>query len=370
MKRVIMSVISDLSTDQRVHKVALFLQEQGADLLVVGRRFSDTTELSPRPYKTHRLTCRYRKGIFQYLEFNLKLFLFLLKQHTEILVANDLDTLLPNYLNSIRKKVPLVYDSHEYFTGVPELKDRPIKRGIWKLLEKWLLPKLRYSYTVNDSIRDLYKKEFGIDMKVVRNLPLKREAGFDGLPIQETGKTTLVMQGAGINNDRGYEEAILAMKFLPEDFILLIIGNGVALPGLKELVNKEKLQSKVQFIDRLPYEELMKYTRSAFLGLSLDKPVSINNTFSLPNKLFDYLSAGIPVICSALPEIKKIVEQFRVGICIDSVRPELIAETILAIKKDGDLYLRWKENTKAATTELNWDKEKPALAEIYHDLLK
>ncbi len=368
MKRVIMSVISDLATDQRVHKVAVYLHKKKANLLVVGRRFKDSVDLEPRPYKVHRIPCHFRKGVMQYVEFNIKLFIYLLGSKADILVANDLDTLLPNYLKSKLNKSSFVYDAHEYFTGVPELMHRPFKRKTWKLLEKWILPKIRYSYTVNESIRDLYKKEFGIEMKVVRNLPVYTEEAFP--PVNQTSRRILIMQGAGINNDRGYEEAILATKFLPEDFQLLIIGNGVVLPALKELCKTERLQDKVQFIDRLPYQELMKYTRSAYMGLSLDKPVSINNEYSLPNKLFDYMKAGIPVLCSNLPEIKKIVEQFGVGICIDRVEPELIAETILAISADNILHLGWKNNTRKAISELNWQKEIPVLDQIYDDLLK
>jgi glycosyltransferase involved in cell wall biosynthesis len=371
MKKVVMSVISDLATDQRVHKVAVYLQDKGADLLVVGRKFKDSPQLTARPYKVHRISCWFRKGVLQYAEFNFKLLIFLLRVKTNILISNDLDTLVPNYLKSRVSRLPLVYDAHEYFTGVPELMNRPIKRWVWKRVEHWILPKIMYSYTVNDSIRDLYKKEFSIEMKVVRNLPVltsSPEIFYPGNLFRD--KKILIMQGAGINNDRGYEEAIMSMKFLPDEFILQIIGNGVVLSSLKDLSRKEGLQQKVQFIDRLPYEKLMEYTRAAYLGLSLDKPVSINNMYSLPNKLFDYLKAGIPVLCSGLPEIKKIVEQFGVGICIDRVEPKFIAETILAVNANENLYSGWKNNTGKAIKELNWQKEIPVLDQIYSDLLK
>lgn len=398
MRKAIMSVISDLNTDQRVHKVALFLHENNCDVLVVGREFSNSLPVSERPYQTKRLRCRFRKGILQYLEFNLRLFWFLIFTRADFYISNDLDTLLPNFMVSKFRSVPLVYDSHEYFTGVPELKDRHLKRKAWKFLESSILPKIKYAYTVNQSIRDLYKKEYGIDMKVVRNLPvytdkhttdlnknqeLKNVLKLEDIPktnkvpnlinapvLFPSTKTILIMQGAGINHDRGYEEAIMAMEFLPDNFLLLIIGNGVVIDKLKSLTISKDLGQKVTFIPKVPYEELGSYTKQAFLGLSLDKPVTINNEFSLPNKIFDYMKAGVPVLSSSLPEIKKILEQFGVGRCIDKVDPEIIARNVLEIYNDPETYRRWKLNTSTALKELNWDKEKPVLLEIYRELIK
>lgn len=371
MRKAIMSVISDLSSDQRVHKVAMFLHENKCEILLVGRNFRDSLALSERPYQTKRLTCRFRKGILQYLEFNMRLLWFLLFHKADFYISNDLDTLLPNFIASKFRKAPLVYDSHEYFTGVPELKDRHLKRKAWKLLERMILPKAEYAYTVNQSISNLYKKEYGIDMKVVRNLPLDITQTLQDVPTLIPGnRTILIMQGAGINNDRGYEEAILAMEFLPENFLLLIIGNGVVIDQLKSLASTKSLEQKVTFIPKVPYEKLGSYTRQAFLGLSLDKPVSINNELSLPNKIFDYIKAGVPILSSSLPEIKKILEQFGVGRCIDRVDPQVIAGNILEIFNDPETYQIWKRNTETAIKELNWEKEKPVLMEIYRDLIK
>lgn len=235
-------------------------------------------------------------------------------------------------------------------------------------------------------------------MKVVRNLPvyadkhntdlnkdqeLKNVLKLEDIPktnkvpnlinapvLFPSTKTILIMQGAGINHDRGYEEAIMAMEFLPDNFLLLIIGNGVVIDKLKSLTISMDLGQKVTFIPKVPYEELGSYTQQAFLGLSLDKPVSINNEFSLPNKIFDYMKAGVPVLSSSLPEIRKILEQFGVGRCIDKVDPEIIARNVLEIYNDPETYRRWKLNTSTALKELNWDKEKPVLLEIYRELIK
>lgn len=379
VKRITMSVISDLASDQRVHKVASYLKEKGADLLVIGRQLPGSLPPGERAYKIHRIPCRFSKGVLQYLEFNLRLLLQLLKTRSDILIANDLDTLGPNYLVSVIGRKPLVYDSHEYFTGVPELKNRKGKRWIWKTLERILLPQVKYSYTVNDSIRDLYAREYGIQMEVVRNLPLKIHEPLRPVETanQEPGselslpgdRQILIMQGAGINSDRGYEEAIDAMKYLPGNFLLVIIGDGNVLHQLKERVKRSSLEQKVLFIKRVPYSFLKSYTRQAWLGLSLDKPISVNNSFSLPNKLFDYIHSGIPVLASDLVEVKKIIDRYNVGACIHAVSAEQISRAVLDIYNNQDQYLRWKENTISAAEELTWENEKKELDKIFDQLL-
>jgi glycosyltransferase involved in cell wall biosynthesis len=364
-KKVIMSVISDLVTDQRVHKVCMFLHAKNQDVLLVGRSFKDSKMVEPRPYRTRRLNCTFRKGPIQYFEFNLRLFFFLLFSESKLLVSNDLDTLTPNFIISRWRNVPLVFDAHEYFTGVPELLDRPFKRSIWKWMERLMLPKLNTAYTVNHSIRELYKKEYGIDMEVIRNLPFLTAE----IPQTEGIPFRLILQGAGMNRDRGIEEVILAMKLLPPTISLLLVGGGTLWNELQLLVQTQQLESRVTIISKLPFAELAAITRTAWLGITMDKPVSLNNTFSLPNKLFDYIHAGIPVLASSVPEVKSIIEQYSVGYCIEQVTPESIAAAILFIYEHPEQYQAWKKNTVHAARELNWELESKKLDRIYSALL-
>jgi glycosyltransferase involved in cell wall biosynthesis len=370
MKRIVVSVINDLVTDQRVHRISSTLHEYGNRVLLVGRVLPESLPLQ-RVYDTHRMRCKYRRGFFFFAEYNIRLFFFLLFRKFDILVSNDLDTLPANFFISLIRRKPLVYDSHEYFTGVPELDTRPKAKVFWEKMESLLFPRLKYIYTVNESIANLYRQKYRKNIHVVRNVPVRisknswPERSDLGLP---ENKKIVILQGAGININRGAEEAIQSMKYL-DGTILLIIGGGDVVHLLNDIVLKEGVGDKVLFKPKMPYEQLMSYTRLADVGITLDKDTNINYRFSLPNKLFDYIQAGIPVLCSNLVEVAGIVKKWDVGMVADNHDPEHIAQRINEMLIDLERYKIWKANLAKAAEELSWDNEKQRLLEVYKDLL-
>lgn len=312
----------------------------------------------------------FEKGPLFYMEYNIRLFFFLLKENPDVLVSNDLDTLLPNYLIHRLKGRPLVYDSHEYYLGVPELEGRTMVRSIWKSIESHIFPKLKDIFTVNESIANLYKEDYGKDLKILRNVPERvvlptRDRAKLGLP---EDRHIILLQGAGINIDRGAEEAVLAMQYL-DNVLFLIIGGGDALPGLKKLMTDHKLEDKVQFIPKQPLGSLLQYTVCADIGLTLDKDTNLNYRFSLPNKIFDYIQAGVPVLSSDLPEIKKIIEEYKIGCITPSHDPIILANTIREMLEDTARIAMWKENLIIAANNLCWENEEQALQEVYGQYL-
>lgn len=371
MKRIVISVINDLVTDQRVHKLAQLLYNEGNDVLLIGRVLPESLPLI-RDYRILRLRLFFKKGPLFYATFNIRLFFVLLFRRADILVANDLDTLLANYMVAKIRRKQLVYDTHEIFTEVPELQNRPFVRNIWETIEKCILPKLKYVYTVNQSIAQIYSRKYNIDVQVVRNIPpnINKDNWSTRSELSlPADKHIIIFQGAGINIDRGAEEAILAMKYI-EYAQLLIIGSGDVLEQLKMLVIDGSLSDKVTFLSKMPYEQLMAYTRNADIGLSLDKDTNINYRYSLPNKIFDYIQAEIPVLCSNLVEVANIVQTWQIGVIAENHQPQYLAQKINEMLDDRARYQLWKQNLKKAALELNWDKEKHTLLKIYSDLIQ
>lgn len=323
--------------------------------------------MESRSYRTKRFRMYYEKGALFYAWFNFRLFWFLLFRPSTILVSNDLDTLLPNYLVSKLKGKKLVYDSHEYFTEVPELISRPKVKAVWERIERFIFPKLTFVSTVNLSIAEKYHEKYGVSLKVVRNVsPLwnpdhirsKKELGIP------EGKHILIMQGAGLNVDRGVEEAIRMMPFL-QNTVLIIVGNGDIIPKMKKLVETENWQDLVLFFGKRPYSELLQFTQQADLGLSFDQPTNPNYLFSLPNKIFDYIHTSTPIICSDLVEVSKLVKGYQVGEIVTNFEPKSLAQQVQTALNNTELMTLWKNNCKIAASKENWEVEVQQLNEFY-----
>lgn len=359
-KKIIVSVTNDLVSDNRVHKVCTSLTKMGFAVLLVGRKLSGSLPVNRRKYDTKRFKLLFNSGLLFYAEYNLRLSLFLLFSKFDVLLSNDLDTLPANFLASKAKKKQLVYDSHEYFTEVPELIHRPKVKRVWEWLEKIMLPKIKHAYTVCNSIAQIYSEKYDVPFKVVRNVPVKSNVVFDKI---ENSEKIIIYQGA-VNIGRGLKQAILAMKFI-DGAKLIIAGDGDIKPQLEELVKTENLQNRVEFAGRLPINELANRTPQADLGLSIEEDLGLNYRFALPNKLFDYIQANVPVLVSNLPEMAAVVNQYKIGEITVSLNPEYLAEKMKAVLYNTENRKVWKTNLKAAANELVWEKEELVVREIF-----
>ena len=368
-KTITVSVISDLTTDQRVIRICATLQKMGFNVFVIARCFNDSLPLDEYPFKATRIKCFFRKGIMQYAEFNFKLFCKLLFCKTDYLLANDLDVLIPNFIAGKIKNKFLFYDTHEYFTGVPELKNSHVKRKVWKFFEDIIFPKLPVVYTVNESVKNKYFEEYGNEISVVRNVPVTKKNSSILLPIKWENKTILLLQGAGVNEGRGGLELLEAMKYLPENYLLVFIGSGTQWEAIKQKRIEWNLQDKVEMIDKLPPAGLQKYTALSHIGFSLDSFDDLNCLYNLPNKIFDYMHAGVPVIATAIPEVKYIVDKYRCGILIESNDAKSIAAAVINILHDETIYESYKLNCINAAKELCWENESKKLETIYQPYL-
>ena len=363
--RIVLCVTNDIVTDQRIRRIALTLIKIPAEVLVVGILVKGTLPMTGSPFQSHRFTMLFRKGPLFYAEYNIRLFLYLMFVKASILVSNDLDTLPAVYMASRIRRQPVVYDSHEYFTQLPELVDRTFTRKIWEKLESLILPRLKYSYTVSPSIAQEYNTRYGISMEVVRNLPFRVK----DLPVTNAWhmEKTIIYQGA-LNMGRGLEMAISAMQYL-KDARLLIAGSGYFENDLRQLVTKLELGSKVVFLGRIQPDYLFQHTVQADLGISLEENKGLNYYFALPNKLFDYIQARIPVLVSDLPEMASVISNYQVGRVTNTRDPRELAVIIDEMLSNQEQRKIWLQNLQNAADELCWENEESKLLEIYKRVL-
>ena len=362
MQRIIVSITNDITTDQRVHKVCTSLQKMGFEILLVGRKLENSIPLE-RSYKTHRIDLFFNKGFLFYAEYNIRLFFYLFFKKKDILLSNDLDTLFPNYLISKIQNKKIVYDSHELFTEVPELINRPKIQKIWLKLEKWIVPKLKNTYTVCQSIADYYNKKYKTKFKVIRNLP--KENIYIKQRIGNTTLRKIILYQGAVNIGRGLELMINTMEYL-DNHIFIIFGDGDILKDLKDIVKTKKLEDKVSFKGKVEPKLLNKVTPKADLGISIEEDLGLNYRYALPNKIFDYIHANVPILVSDLPEMKQIVMDYEVGEIVENRNPEKLAIQIEKLL-NSDLT-QIKKNLEKATKKLQWKNEEKVLQNIFNNL--
>lgn len=362
MARIILFATTDLVSDQRVHRSASALLQEGHEVLTIGRKLFNTPKCADPKYKVKRFRMLFRKGFLFYFFFNVRIFFYLLFHRFDLACSNDLDTLLGCRLGCFFKGKTLVYDSHEYFTETPELIGRPITKGIWNVIERLCLKNVKYAYTVSQGIADEYNKKYGIKMEVIRNLPLRNE-NFG----HKSVRPTIIYQGA-LNKGRGLELAIEMIYNLP-CYYLMIVGAGDLEVKLRRRVIELNLIDRVEFRGRVPYEKLHALTSKAWMGISLEEDLGLSYRYALPNKLFDYIQAQIAVLVSDLPEMSRIVEKYDIGIVAKTRDPKELANLIADFFENKDRRERTIDNLIAANNQLIWENEQSKLVELYKKAL-
>ncbi len=366
MKRIIITVTNDLELDQRMHKTALNLMDNGFDVLLIGRKISKSGAIS-RTYPTKRFRLCFQRGFLFYVAYNMRLFCWLLFHKWDAVLACDMDSLPGAWFAKRIRQKPLVFDSHELFSEVPELQHKPRVKKFWMRLEKYFLPKLNYAYTVSESIANYYQKMYGVKMDVIRNLPL-RQASVETFKLKSE-KPFILYQGT-LNFGRGIEKMIDAIQLIP-DYNLVIAGKGPLLKELQQRAEQLMAEKRVIFTGRLSFDELRSLTKLAMLGLSLEQDLGLNYRFALPNKLFDYWHAGIPAIVSDLPEMKAFMEKTQAGKTVsESIDAKNLAKQINRLLDDADTYDKMKKAAQKAASEYHWENESERQLEIFRTIFK
>lgn len=357
-KKIITSAFSNLYTDQRIEKVCRTLHENGYDIELIGNDWGGAKEMQ-RPYPFSRIRLVSKSLKTAYFEFNWKLYHELIKKAdcNTILHANDIDALYPNYLIAKKLNIPLVFDSHEIFSEMPAVQGK-MSQKLWRYVEKTVIPELKWMMTASGSYAKWFQKKYGINPVVVQNAPRRLDISID---IPENNPKILLYQGA-INPFRGIDKVIMAMHHL-EGVILRIAGDGPRKQEYENLVIKENLQHKVQFLGKLMPEDLRKITLMADCGMSIEENGGDSYLYSLPNKVLDCIQAHVPLILSNLPEMQNIKRQFDVGEIIKNHEPENIAAAVKQVLAKG--RINYKPELEKASQFLCWENEEIKLIQIF-----
>ncbi len=363
MKRLFFTVTNDLSYDQRMQRICTSLAAAGYDVTLVGRVLPGSLPLTERPYREKRLKCFFNKGFLFYGEYNLRLFFFLLLQRMDLACAIDLDTILPCLFISKLKKVKRVYDAHEYFTELKEVHTRPGVQKIWMAIERFAVRRFDNGYTVSEGLSKAFQQNHRRNYEVIRNLPVL-DPGY--LPSASKEKI-LLYQGA-VNEGRGFEYLIPALKSIP--YPLVICGDGNFMSKLKVLIKENKVEDRVQLKGMMLPAALRQTARSATMGIGLADKEGINQFMALPNKYLEYMHAGLPQIAMAYPEYEKINVEFRIAVLLDHLEPSSVAKAVNELMEDEEALNEMSRNALEARKKYCWQEEEKKLLEFYQRIFE
>ncbi len=359
---VAVAVSNDMLTDRRVARHVLTMLEAGYQVSIVCRapQVPASHQLPAACYPLHTKSAR---GWRFYAELNMKLWRELVRLKPDAVWVNDTDTLLGGWLAARQLRCRLVMDAHELFPEVPEIVHKPLVKWVWRTIESMLMPRCDALLTVCDSIAEYYRLKYGISMTVVRNVANieKPESKIEKskLSILNSQFPILLYQGS-VNVGRGVDWAIDAMELLPECH-LVIAGGGDLLEQMKHYASLKPWHNRITFTGRLMPAELEPLTAQADVGLVMLEDLCLSYHYALPNRIGDFIAAGVPMVVSNLPEMAAVVRRYRVGeVIADGAPAEKLAEAVKRV-----LAKQWTEEAfAAARKDMDWNKEKEKLLNI------
>ena len=361
---LLFAVTTDLCYDQRMQRICGSLAAAGYRVLLVGWQRPASPPLTPQPYAQHRLRGWFQHGKLFYLEYNLRLFFYLLGQRAAAWCACDLDTALPVWLRACLGGQPFVYDAHELFTEVPEVVGRPAVQRIWRWVEGFIVPRARLAYTVGPALARVFEQRYGRPFAVVRNVSrLQADAPLPSAPISPGGY--ILYQGA-LNAGRGLENLLDAMPQVAGR--LVICGEGDLSAALRERAGRLGLLAtkQVEFRGFVLPEALREVTRHAAVGIMLLENTGLSYYYSLANKFFDYVHAGIPQVLIDFPEYRALNEQFDVAELVADLAPATLATALNRLLRDDPTrYQHLAANCHRAAPQLSWQHEEQELLRLW-----
>lgn len=306
------------------------------------------------------------------LEYYFKAWRLIHDEPADVYHCHDLNTLLLGYLARNKFGGKLIFDAHELSTELAYLSC--IERRAWRMLEKYLIYRVDAVIVTGKYRGEYLSKKYNITPpNVILNCPaqpalnrVENSSLRDKLAMRNPLVPIILYQG-GFTSGRGLENLVRAMHNV-DSGVLVFMGWGPLKQELIRTVVAEGLDEKVLFADPVLPDELVAYTASATLGVVIYQNTSLNNYYATPNKLYEYISAGLPVVSSNFPALKEIVDSYGLGVTFNAEEPESIAAAINAVLSDDKKYAHWKGNARHAAEIFSWEHESVKLLDIYRTL--
>ncbi len=362
-QHIILCATADPNYDQRMLRISGSLAKHYPKVTLLGRQTPRSVQLVERSFVQERIHCIFGSGALMYAEFNTRLFIKLLFSRFDIVCAADLDTLPACWLAAKLKGKAVIYDAHEYFTEVPELAERPAVKRFWRWIGQTFVPRTQARYTVGAALAKALEQEYRVPFGLVRNMPLAQQLK----PTRPLPEAKILLYQGALNTGRGLAEMIEAMQHL-EGFELWIAGEGDLSASLRAQCEKLSLEHRVKFLGYQLPEHLRQITPQAWLGINVLENNSLNYYYSLANKFFDYVQAGVPSLNMRFPEYEALNQEKAVGILLDELNPEALVKCIQTLAEQPETYAQLQANCSLAAQDWTWQKEEQTLLKIWNNI--
>lgn len=361
-RKILIAANSDLCFDQRLQRIASTLVDAGYTVTLLGRSFPQSPPLAVEKFDQRRVSLWFQKGKLAYAELNFRLLTNLLFSKIDALCSVDLDTLPACWLIKKIRGIKLVYDAHEYMEEVPEVFERPLTRWIWSRVAKNLIPSSDLAYTVSQSLAAEFKQIYKVNFGLVRNITLLQEV--PNYPkVGKLGSGYWVFLGA-VNRGRGIEEFLEVLPATNRK--LVILGSGDRITEIKKMISERSLDHMVTFCGKVKPQEAREIMHYAWAGINLLTNEGLSYYYSIANKFFDYLHAGIPQICIRFPEYELLNKEHEVAVLCQLNTKSLKAATELI--SNPEIQQKLRNETKLARQTWNWQRESENLISMYKTL--
>ena len=317
-------------------------------------------------------TVFHKGGPLKFIHFNFRLFFYLIFQPLKVLHCHDLWIMPSVYLLRLFKTFSVVYDAHEYYEGLEIFNKNRIRKKLWMMVEKRIIRSIDILITVSEPIAGLYHQKYPHlhEIEVIRNLPkqIVSSKTYHVTNLPETNKKLILFQGH-FKPGRGLFQLIEAMVFV-KDAHLVMIGGGELENEIRRKIKDLDLQNKISLTGYIPTDQLLATTSVGDLGIVLFEKTSLNYFYALPNKFFEYIMAGIPVLASNLETFTDYMKKYDVGLTVDPANVREIADSITKMISNDKQIKIWKENANKASKILNWENESLKMNQIYEKIRK
>ena len=368
--KVVYFILNSLEFDSRARLEIDVIGGMGYDVEIICTAGAKPDNYNGHPiHRIRQYTWPTRK--IRFVQFNLLSGLIGARIKADIYHAVDLDVLAGAYRAARKAGGKLIYEAREFYTELEPLQGRDSLKAIWRGLEKRLIGKADKVITINESIAEELCKRYGIEKPaIIRNVAmsvsnLKPVDLREKFNISENNKIILY-QGV-LRKGQGLFYQLEIMRYL-DNIVMIFLGRGPIEEDIRKKAAEYGIGDKVILGGRVSPDELLNYTAFADAGLLLMEDAALNNRLALPQKLFQYLVAGIPQVVSPMPEISRFVKSEGTGIVIPLGRPREAAEEISLFLNDKRRYDAVRENCVKSAKKNNWQNESGKLIEIYREL--